>query len=167
MGSKSRMFQQSSSLSTLVSTEWLSDNARRVKIIDGSWHMPSTQRRGGIEFLEKRIKVIINLITRKDAVFFDIDQIADQSSNLPHMLPNATLFSQKMGDLGISESDHIVIYDSSGFGPACRVFWTFRVFGHENVSVLNGGLFKWMLENRPVESGPIQQVKKVIYDSDF
>jgi 3-mercaptopyruvate sulfurtransferase SseA len=71
------------------------------------------------------------------------------------MLPDSETFANSMGGLGISDADHVVIYDSSGFGPACRVFWTFKVFGHEKVSVLNGGLVKWMLENRPVVSGPI------------
>jgi thiosulfate/3-mercaptopyruvate sulfurtransferase len=72
------------------------------------------------------------------------------------MLPESGIFAQKMGDLGISEGDHVVIYDSSGFGPACRVFWTFKVFGHNRVSVLNGGLVKWMLEKRPIVSGAIE-----------
>lgn len=74
------------------------------------------------------------------------------------MLPSAQDFSKHMSEMGISNDDHIVVYDSVGFGPACRVYWTFKAFGHERVSVLNGGLVKWESEKRPVESGPVSEV---------
>ncbi|KAJ3300371.1 hypothetical protein HK104_001334 [Borealophlyctis nickersoniae] len=131
--------------STLVSTSWLSENLNSVKILDGSWHLPLLKRDAREEFRSKHIK---------NARFFDIDSISDKSINLPHMLPSEEQFGRQVGgELGISENDHVVIYDTSGIGPACRVYWTFKVFGHEKVSVLDGGLPKWLAEDRPTETG--------------
>ncbi len=71
------------------------------------------------------------------------------------MLPSAHQFEQQVGSLGISSSDHVVIYDTMGVASACRVYWTFKVFGHEKVSVVDGGLSKWLFEKRQVEKGPV------------
>ncbi|KAL5035674.1 hypothetical protein RTP6_003333 [Batrachochytrium dendrobatidis] len=142
---------------TLVSTSWLAENKNKVVILDGSWHMPATQRNPLEEFRQKHIE---------NARFFGIDDICDKGTKLPHMLPPAMQFDQQVGDLGISASDHIVIYDTSGIGSACRVYWTFRAFGHSNVSVLDGGLPKWEAEGRLTVSGDTV-VEPKVYNSQI
>src|SRR5256886_8573065 len=87
------------------------------------------------------------------AVFFDIDEIADLSTPLPHMLPSAGQFAERVGRLGITNADGVVVYDTRGVVSAARVWWTFRAFGHGRVAVLDGGLPKWRAEGRPLESG--------------
>jgi len=130
----------------LVSTEWLAARLGdpRVRIVDGTWHMPQLQRDPRREFEEAHIP---------GAVFFDIDGIADRASPLPHMLPAAAQFAREVGGLGISNADLVVVYDTRGVVSAARVWWTFRAFGHDRVAVLDGGLRKWRAEGRPVESG--------------
>ncbi len=132
----------------LVSTDWLADNLTHetVRIVDGSWHMPQLNRDPKAEFADQHIP---------GARFFDIDAIADQSSDLPHMLPTAELFAKRVGALGIANHHHIIAYDATGVGSAARVWWTFRVFGHDRVSVLDGGLPKWLAEGRPTEAGQV------------
>jgi thiosulfate/3-mercaptopyruvate sulfurtransferase len=131
---------------SLVTTDWLAAHlARRtVRVVDGSWHMPQLRRDAHTEFVAAHIP---------GAVFFDIDQIADTSSPLPHMLPTARKFAASVGALGIGSGDLIVVYDTRGVVSAARVWWTFRAFGHDRVTVLDGGFPKWRAEGRPVESG--------------
>ena len=131
----------------LVSTEWLAARLTdpRVRVVDGTWHMPQLQRDPRREFEEAHIP---------GAVFFDIDGIADRSTSLPHMLPGAAQFASQVGELGISYADLVVVYDLRGVISAARVWWTFRAFGHDRVAVLDGGFRKWRAEGRPVESGP-------------
>ncbi|KAJ3039776.1 hypothetical protein HDV00_011903 [Rhizophlyctis rosea] len=130
---------------SLVSTEWVADNINSIKLVDGSWHLPVLKRNALEEYRAKHLK---------NARFFDIDDVSDKSINLPHMLPSSDHLAKHVGGvMGISDADHVVIYDSVGIGPACRVYWTFRVFGHEKVSVVDGGLVKWLAENRPTEAG--------------
>jgi thiosulfate/3-mercaptopyruvate sulfurtransferase len=130
----------------LVSTEWLAAHLMdpRVRVLDGTWHMPQLQRDPRREFEEAHIP---------GAVFFDIDGIADRASSLPHMLPGAAQFARQVAGLGISNADVVVVYDARGVISAARVWWTFRAFGHDRVAVLDGGLRKWRAEGRPVESG--------------
>ena len=90
------------------------------------------------------------------AVFFDIDAIADKASPLPHMLPDAAAFAAAVGELGIGNDSRIVVYDAHGMMSAARAWWSFRVFGHEDVAVLDGGLPKWLAEGRPVDSGAVR-----------
>jgi thiosulfate/3-mercaptopyruvate sulfurtransferase len=113
-------------------------------IIDASWHMPGEGRDARAEYLAEHIP---------GAIFFDIDEIADSKSILPHMLPPPEKFSSRMRSMGIGDGSRIVVYDSLGLFSAARVWWTFRVMGVEDVSVLNGGLPKWKREGRPLESG--------------
>jgi thiosulfate/3-mercaptopyruvate sulfurtransferase len=113
-------------------------------IVDASWHMPSDGRDARKEYLEEHIP---------GAVFFDIDEIADTKSPLPHMLPPPEKFSSRMRSMGIGDGSRIVVYDAKGLFSAARVWWTFRVMGVNDVSVLNGGLPKWKREGRPLESG--------------
>jgi thiosulfate/3-mercaptopyruvate sulfurtransferase len=132
--------------SALVTTGWLARNLGRrdVRVVDGSWHMPHLQRDARAEFAQAHIP---------GAVFFDIDAIADRSTALPHMLPRAAEFARAVGQLGIGSRDRVVVYDSRGVVSAARVWWTFRVFGHDKVFVLDGGLPRWRAEGRPVEAG--------------
>ncbi len=88
------------------------------------------------------------------AVFFDIDEIADTDSDLPHMLPSSEKFSSRCRRLGLGDGVRIVVYDGAGCTAASRVWWTFRAFGHDDVSVLDGGLPKWKAENRPLADLP-------------
>lgn len=129
---------------SLVSTSWLVDhlNDPNVKIIDGSWHLPTSGRDGYKEYLDMHIP---------GAVYFDIDKISDSSSALPHMMPSAEVFSSKVREMGVSNSHKIIIYDSQGIFSAPRVWWMFRAFGHKNVSVMTGGFKSWMNENKPIE----------------
>ncbi|KAI9013749.1 Rhodanese-like domain-containing protein [Phycomyces nitens] len=138
---------------SLVSTEELASNIGNVKVLDGSWHMPNANRDPYEEYLAKHIKT---------AEFFPIDTIKDTSVDLPHMLPAPKVFAKAVGDLGISNDDQVVVYDTAGIFSACRVYWTFKAFGHNRVSVLNGGLPLWIKENRPTESGRVD-VKPVDY----
>ena len=89
-------------------------------------------------------------------MFFDIDAIADHSTSLPHMLPDAAQFARDVGALGIGKDDTIVVYDGAGLGGAPRVWWTFRIFGARNVFILDGGLPKWRAEGRPLDAGEIK-----------
>jgi thiosulfate/3-mercaptopyruvate sulfurtransferase len=133
-------------VSPLVTTEWLAANLgrRNVRVVDGSWHMPQLKRDARAEFAQAHIP---------GAVFFDIDAIADRRTSLPHMLPSAAEFARSVGKLGIGSGDRVIVYDSRGVVSAARVWWTFRVFGHDRVAVLDGGFPRWRAEGRPVASG--------------
>ncbi|RCI05202.1 hypothetical protein CU098_012616 [Rhizopus stolonifer] len=139
---------------SLVSPKELKAALGSVKILDGSWHMPNTNRDPFAEFLQKRII---------GSQFFGIDTIKDTSSDLPHMLPSPEVFASAVGNLGISEDDHIVVYDTAGVFSACRVYWTFKVFGHESISVLNGGLPLWEKSDGPIETGSPKPVEPKTY----
>ena len=113
-------------------------------VIDASWHLPSTGRSGAAEFRLGHIP---------GAAFFDIDVIADLSTGLPHMLPDAKPFAAAMTALGLGDGMRFVVYDSLGLFAAARVWWTLRAFGAEDVKILDGGLPQWLAENRPIERG--------------
>lgn len=136
-----------------ISTEWLADhlNDPNVAVVDGSFYLPTLKRDATAEYLAAHIP---------GAVQFDIDKVADHSTSLPHMLPEAAVFADAVGKLGISDDMTIVVYDGAGLGGAPRVWWTFRVFGAQNVFVLDGGLPKWMAEGRPTETGVPQRATK-------
>jgi len=131
----------------LVETDWLADHldAPDLVVVDASWHLPTAQRDAKAEFLAEHIP---------GAQFFDIDEISDESSDLPHMLPSTVKFASRMKRMGIGDGLRIVVYDSNGVFSAARVWWTFRVMGHDDVVVLNGGLKKWKAEGRELEDGP-------------
>jgi thiosulfate/3-mercaptopyruvate sulfurtransferase len=131
---------------TVVSAEWLAKHLGDpdLRVLDGTWHMPQLERDARAEFAEAHVP---------GAVFFDIDQIADRSTSLPHMLPTPEAFADAVGGLGIGSGDRVVVYDVRGVISAARVWWTFRVFGHDRVAVLDGGLRAWKAEGRPLESG--------------
>lgn len=132
---------------SLVGTGWLAEHleAPDVRIVDASYYLPH-------EGLDPRTEFEAHHIP--GAVFFDIDEIADTTSDLPHMIPPPEKFSARVRKLGLGDGVRIVIYDQRGIFSAPRVWWTFRLFGHEDVAVLDGGLPKWLAEGRPVEDGP-------------
>ena len=130
----------------LKSTEWLAEHLRDrdVVAVDGSYFLPTQKRDAHAEYKSGHIP---------GAVFFDIEVVCDDSTDLPHMLPGAIQFGKAVGALGIGDGDTVVVYDSQGLYSAARVWWTFRVFGAENVFILDGGLPKWKAEGRPIETG--------------
>ncbi|WP_108397073.1 3-mercaptopyruvate sulfurtransferase [Devosia submarina] len=137
-----------------VTTEWLAAHLDDpdVVILDGSWHMPNAARNAQAEYLAGHIP---------GAVFFDIDGIADTSSELPHMLPAPADFARMVGALGISEAMTIVVYDELGLFSAPRVWWTFRAMGAPDVRILAGGGPKWRAERRPTEPGLVTRERQV------
>lgn len=130
----------------LVTTARLNDHLgdASLRVLDGSWHMPALNRDPRAEFAAAHIP---------GAVYFDIDDIADDANPLPHMIPSAEKFAERVGKLGISNDHRVIVYDTTGVGSAARVWWMFRLFGHDNVAVMDGGLPKWLAEGRPTESG--------------
>ena len=129
---------------TLVSTEWLNNNLHKVKIIDASWHL-NKSRNALTEYKENHIE---------NAIYMDLDKVSNQDKNLPHnhFLPEKKNWEKNLSELGISNSSTIVIYDNSDLISSCRIWFQFLYFGHDSnlVYVLNGGLKKWLLENRKV-----------------
>jgi thiosulfate/3-mercaptopyruvate sulfurtransferase len=131
----------------LVTTEWLADRLGhpRLRVVDGSMYLPTSGRDAAAEYAAAHLP---------GAVFFDLEATSDRQSSLPHMLPSAADFAERMSALGLDDADDIVVYDGSGANlSAARVWWMFRVFGHDRVAVLDGGIGKWRREGRPVESG--------------
>jgi thiosulfate/3-mercaptopyruvate sulfurtransferase len=111
-------------------------------VVDGSWYLPGSGRDAALEYAAGHIP---------GAVFFDLDASSDPRTSLPHMLPEAERFAARMRGLGLNDTDDLIVYDGSGVNlSAARVWWTFRVFGHSRVAVLDGGLGKWRTEGRPV-----------------
>ncbi len=131
----------------IVETDWLAQHLGTpgLVILDGSWHLPDSGRAARDEYLAGHIP---------GALFFDIDDLVDETSSLPHMLPSQVKFASRMKKMGIGDGMRIVVYDSHGLFSAARVWWTFRAMGHQDVAVLNGGLPKWKAEGRPIEDGP-------------
>jgi thiosulfate/3-mercaptopyruvate sulfurtransferase len=120
-------------------------------VVDGSFYLPAMKRDAAAEYLAGHIP---------GAVRFDIDAISDHSNPLPHMLPDNKQFASEVGALGIADSDTIVVYDGAGMFSAPRVWWTFRLFGAENVFILDGGFPKWKAEQRPIEVGAAKRAPR-------
>jgi thiosulfate/3-mercaptopyruvate sulfurtransferase len=127
----------------LASTEWLAAHLDdpHVRILDGSFKLPGITPTAREDYQRGHIA---------GAVFFDIDDIAAPGTSLPHMIPSAALFAQKIGALGVGDGDKVVVYDSTGLSSAGRAWWMLRIFGHRDVAVLDGGLPKWQAEGRPL-----------------
>jgi thiosulfate/3-mercaptopyruvate sulfurtransferase len=134
----------------LVSTDWLTERLGQadIVVVDASYYLPTQNRDAVAEYLSAHIP---------GAVFFDIDDIADHSTDLPHMLPGPDQFAKAVGAFGIGDGDTVVVYDAVGLFSAARVWWTFRIFGVTNVYILDGGLAKWKAENRPLEAGLVER----------
>ena len=134
----------------LVSTEWLAEKLKSpgLAVIDGSWYLPAQNRDGKAEYLKAHIP---------GAVHFDIEEISDHTSPLPHMMPKPEQFARQMSELGIGDQMTLVVYDGAGLFSAPRVWWMLRVFGARDVRILDGGLPKWLSENRPTEAGLVRR----------
>ncbi len=131
----------------LVTTAWLTEHLDDpdLRIFDASWHMPATGRNAQAEHQEGRIP---------GAVFFDIDRVVDPAARLPHTVPSAMEFARHASALGVGAGTRVVVYDASDLFSAARAWWMFRLFGHHQVFVLNGGLRKWKAEGRQLQTGP-------------
>ncbi|CAN1721853.1 3-mercaptopyruvate sulfurtransferase [Hyphomicrobium sp. 1Nfss2.1] len=131
----------------IVETDWLASHldAPDLVIFDASWHLPTAGRDPKAEYMQEHIP---------GALFFDIDDLTDEKSSLPHMLPSTVKFASRMKKMGVGDGMRIVVYDTLGLFSAARAWWTFRAMGHEDVAVLNGGLKKWKAEGRETEDGP-------------
>jgi thiosulfate/3-mercaptopyruvate sulfurtransferase len=138
----------------LVSTEWLAENLKspNLALVDGSWYLPAQNRDAKAEYLKAHIP---------GAVHFDIEEISDHSSSLPHMMPSPEQFARQMGEMGIGDKMTIVVYDGAGLFSAPRVWWMLRVFGAADVRILDGGMPKWSSEGRPTEGGAIKRPPSV------
>lgn len=145
-------------MTPLVSTDWLAETLGRpdVVICDCSFYLPTDPRDAAALFAEARIP---------GARFFDIDAIKDRGSDLPHMLPPPAQFADMVGALGISNASTVVFYDQVGLFSAARGWWMMRVFGHDRVAVLDGGLPKWRSENRPIENRPPAAPTRAYFDA--
>ncbi|MDB6176697.1 3-mercaptopyruvate sulfurtransferase [Paracoccus sp. Z330] len=132
---------------TLVSTEWLAAHLSDpdLRIIDASWHMPASGRDARAEYEAAHIP---------NARFFDMDEIADKRSVLPHMAPPVEMFISRMRAMGIGDGHQVVIYDNSDVHSAARIWWLFRLMGKIDVAVLDGGFAKWRAEGREIEDMP-------------
>ena len=133
---------------SLVSTEWLQRNLSQpdLRIVDATYYLPMQNKNAKAEYLERHIP---------GAIFFDIDDVSDTASTLPHMLPPPEKFASRVRKLGIGDGNRIVIYDGQGMMSAARVWWMFRIFGAREVAILDGGLPKWLAEGRPVDDGQV------------
>ncbi len=127
----------------LVSADWLAQrlSAPDIRILDASWYMPAANRNCAAEYAAAHIA---------GAQFFDIDAMSDTTSPLPHMLPSPVMFASRMKKMGIGDGHRIVIYDTSGIFGAARAWWMFRVMGHRDVVVLDGGLPAWIAAGHAV-----------------
>ena len=132
---------------TLVSTDWLAKHLRDpdLRVLDASWYLPDAGRDARAEYAAAHIP---------GARFFDIDEISDQRSNLPHMAPPPEKFISRMRAMGVGDGHQVVVYDGAGLFSAARVWWTFRLMGKTDVAVLDGGFPKWQAEGREIEDMP-------------
>ena len=133
----------------LVSTSWLAVRLGdpHLVVMDASWYLPTSGRDARAEYLAGHVP---------GALWFDLDGLSDQQSPLPHMLPGPDEFAAAIGAIGVGDQDTVIVYDGSGGNlSAARAWWTFRVFGHDRVAVLDGGLGKWQAEDRPLAVGPV------------
>jgi thiosulfate/3-mercaptopyruvate sulfurtransferase len=131
----------------LVGTDWLAAHLGdpHVRVADASFKLPGITPTAWQDYERGHIP---------GAVFFDIDDIAEPGTSLPHMIPPPELFGRKVGALGIGDDDRVVVYDGAGLSSAGRAWWMLRLFGHHDVAVLDGGLPKWRAEGRPLETVP-------------
>ena len=144
----------------LVTTEWLSDELGRPDLIvfDATKYLPNEPKDGKTEFLSAHIP---------GARYFDIDEVADLDTDLPHMVPTPGRFAKLMAAMGVSNTSRLVFYDQKGLASAARGWWLMRLFGHDHAAVLDGGLPKWRAEGRPVQSGETSAPGRSEFRPDF
>ena len=134
----------------LVTTNWLESNMDKVKIFDASWHMPSAKRNAKKEYTDKHIK---------GAMFWDVDEHSDKDSPYPHMMSSSDYWGRMLCSYGIKNEDHIIVYDFSDTYSSCRLWFALKYFGHKKVSVLDGGLKKWLKEKKETTNN-IEKIQK-------
>jgi thiosulfate/3-mercaptopyruvate sulfurtransferase len=149
--------------SPLVSAEWLVKrlHSSDIVVLDATFFLPNQGRDADQEYFAAHIP---------GARFFDIDAIADKSNPLPHMLPSPEFFAESVGRLGIDNHTHVVVYDNNSFMASARVWWTFRVFGHDRVSVLDGGFANWKSKGLPIDADRVivePRLFKAAFDSNL
>ncbi|MBH3437657.1 MULTISPECIES: 3-mercaptopyruvate sulfurtransferase [Pseudomonas] len=144
----------------LVSTEWLANalGNKDLVIFDASVYLPNEPKHARTEYEAAHLP---------GARFFDIEEISDQDTTLPHMVPSQGRFARLVGELGVNNQSRVVVYDQKGLFSAARAWWMFRLFGHDQVAVLDGGLPKWQSEHRPVEQGPAPVVQAQTFEATF
>lgn len=132
---------------TLVSTAWLAAHLKDpdLRVLDGSWYLPTMQRNARAEYEAAHIP---------GARFFDIDDISDHRSELPHMVPPVEKFLSRMRAMGVGDGHQVVVYDGAGLFSAARVWWLLKLMGHDDVAVLDGGFPKWKADGHPTEDMP-------------
>ena len=132
---------------TLVSTDWLAANLKDpdLRVFDATWFLPDMARDANAEYAAAHIP---------GARYFDIDDISDARSELPHMAPPVEKFMSRMRAMGVGDGHQVVVYDGAGLFSAARVWWLFRLMGQKNIAVLDGGLPKWLAEGRPTTASP-------------
>jgi thiosulfate/3-mercaptopyruvate sulfurtransferase len=143
----------SASVGPLVSTAWLADRLGDpdLRVLDATWYLPHLRRNAHAEFRAAHIP---------GATYFDIDAIADRHLGLPHMLPDPAIFADAVGALGVGDGDQVVVYAGKYLVASARAWWTFRVFGHAPVAVLDGGFPRWRDEGRPIETEEPSPVRR-------
>jgi thiosulfate/3-mercaptopyruvate sulfurtransferase len=144
----------------LVSTAWLADELGKSDLVvfDATKYLPNENKDGRVEFLKAHIP---------GARYFDIDEVADPDTDLPHMVPTPGRFAKLMGALGVSNQSRIVFYDQKGLASAARGWWLMGLFGHDRAAVLDGGLPKWQRENRPTEGGEPTAPASAVFRPDY
>ncbi len=144
----------------LVSTEWLAAELGKPDLVlfDATMYLPNEAKDGRAEFLQAHIP---------GARFFDIDEVADPATDLPHMVPTPGRFAALMGAMGVGNTSRVVFYDQKGLSSAARGWWLMGLFGHDAAAVLDGGLPKWRREGRPVESGAPPPARPAAFRPDF
>jgi thiosulfate/3-mercaptopyruvate sulfurtransferase len=133
-------------MNDLIDVDWLAAHLNDVQVVDANWYMPDDPRDAHTDYLAAHIP---------GAVFFDIDTLADKTTDLPHMLPGPQQFAAQAGRLGISNDRAVAVYDHSGLFSAPRVWWMLKAMGHQQVAVLDGGLPAWIQAGLPTQSGPL------------
>src|SRR5262249_43421767 len=147
----------------LVTAEWLAAPLAdpNIRVVDGSYKQPGITPTARQDYDAGHIP---------GAVFFDIDDVAEPGTSLPHMIPTAARFAEKMTERGIGNGSKVVVYDANGLSSAGRAWWLLRLFGHDDVALLDGGLRKWKAEHRPLETAPPTIPKsrfRARFDSDL
>ncbi|MFL5289138.1 MAG: 3-mercaptopyruvate sulfurtransferase [Rhodopila sp.] len=147
-------------MNPLVSTDWLARElgAPDLVIFDATKYLPNEPKDGKAEFLAAHIP---------GAGYFDIDEVADTDTDLPHMVPTPARFARLLGGMGVGNASRVVFYDQKGLASAARGWWLMRLFGHENAAVLDGGLPKWVKEARPTEAGAPKAAQPQPFRPDF
>jgi thiosulfate/3-mercaptopyruvate sulfurtransferase len=129
----------------LVETDWLAERLKApdIVVIDATLYLPTTPRNAYEEYRNAHIP---------GAIFFDIEELSDATNPMPHMLPSPEKFASRVKQMGIGDGTRVIAYDTQNMSSAARAWWMFRVMGHDDVAILNGGLPKWRAENRPIET---------------